>query len=176
MKPFFSLLILLFIASIPATTLAQYAIEDFVDPLDRQYLRIKSVYKDKYLSHIEGQEFAIYHETADVRDLNTHWYISLSPEPDQYWIRNRSTGQSLHIENQTGQLEIASVEETYTSHRWFFESETDLTRIRNAWQADQYITVEDHIDQAVQTSELQEAFLSQRFQLEPIPRGASTPW
>jgi len=151
-------------------------LNDYTDPLDRKYIRIQSVFKDKYLSHETGQNTVNYTEVADNRDLRTHWFITATPEPDQYWIRNRVSGQSLHIENQNGLLEIAAFENAFTSHRWVFEPDVDFFRIRSAWQVDQYFTAEDHPDQNLQTAVLDPTFLSQRYRLEAIPHGATLPW
>lgn len=151
-------------------------INDFVDPYDIQHVRIKSLYGERYLVHRSGDSIASYVSNPDIRDLESHWFISPSTEPGQYWIRNRTTGQNLHIENKNGTLEVAPLLETYTSHRWVFEAETEFFRIRNSWQADQYITVEDSPQSSVQTATQNAASLSQRFLIEPVPIGATLPW
>lgn len=155
---------------------AMLEVNSFVDAHDLEYVRIKSLHEDRYLLHRPGAIEVTYASNPDLRHLESHWFITPSAEPGAYWIQNRLTGQSLHIENQTGTLEAAPLEAEFTSHRWRFESVSGHFNIHNAWQADQFITVENSPQQIAQTAVRKESLLSQRLVLEPIPVGATLPW
>lgn len=165
-----------FLCCAPSLVFAVLDITDFVDPYDIQHVRIKSLQSDRYLLHRSGDAGVTYETIPDLRAMESHWFITASSEPGQYWIRNRVTGMSLTIENQTGSLEASPFETGFTSHRWIFEPAASFFRMRNAWQNDQYITAGDSAEQTVQTTTLNHTALNQRFAIEPIPVGATLPW
>ena len=160
----------------PSLVFAVSDIIDFVDPYDIRHVRIKSLQSDRYLLHRSGDAEVTYAATPDLREMESHWFITASSEPGEYWIRNRVTGMSLNIENQTGSLEASPFEAGFTSHRWAFEPNASSFRIGNVWQTDQYVTTGDGAQRIVQTTTLNDTARDQQFSIEPIPVGATLPW
>lgn len=152
------------------------AIDKYIDTYDRQYIRIKSVEEDQYVAHIASNDTIICSEHADIRDQHTHWYLESTTEPGQYWIRNRVTDASLHIENLTGDVQIAPLAPTFTSYRWIFETEDDFFKIRSAWQSDAYLTSADETNTPFRYLPRQNQSTAQQFILEPISIGGTFPW
>ena len=59
-------------------------------------------------------------------------------------IRNRATGDYMHIENLTGNIQCTSRTSGWASARWHIaDAGNSQVRIRNAWQGNDYIHVEN---------------------------------
>ncbi|MFF3501077.1 family 16 glycosylhydrolase [Streptomyces sp. NPDC003247] len=72
------------------------------------------------------------------------WYVDYVRvfKPDAgysvYRLKNRSTGQYMHLQDKTGQVQLAtSVPSTYWSGHWYTRTDSSgYTRIRNRWTGD----------------------------------------
>lgn len=151
-------------------------VTDYIDAHDTRYVRIKCIWQNKYLYHNTGEGVVKYSTSIDANDTRSHWYIEESPHSGRYWIRSRATGEAWHIENQTGDLQLADLKESFTSYRWKFHADSDFFRIQSAWQSTSYLSVEDTSTVVVGYDNLVSAWYSQRFRIEYTTAGATTPW
>ena len=162
-----SLLFLLLLNSATASD-----IESYTDPYDRLYLRIRSEAGDSYVYQDRSNNVAEMVNAPALEDLNSHWYIEASPDPNAYWIRNRATDAALHIESQVGLIEIDTLQPSFSSYRWRFQTDDGALRIQSAWQQDQYASK----GVSLRHQPFDNESGNQRFVLEPLPHGATLPW
>jgi hypothetical protein len=157
-----------------ASTAWALPVSDFTDPYDIQYIRIQS--EDKILFQERGLSTVQWADNLDLSDLRTHWYLESVPGSTTYFIRNRVTGDSMHVESQNGRAEIQSHRPSEPSHRWELEAEATFFRIKSGWQADQYLSTEIESDPDLRVIPLDTGQGGQRFVFEKVPIGATVPW
>jgi hypothetical protein len=164
------------ILSLPSLSLAQIELAEAVDLHDVRYVRIKCQWKDKYLYQDPSKDTVQYEESLDARDLRSHWSIESTPNIGSYWIRNRTTGDSLHIEQQTGAIQIGTFLENYSSQHWMFEADSNYYRIHSTWKPEHYWSTQIETDLTLNYDILETTSISQRFVIESTPIGATLPW
>lgn len=170
------LLLCLTIISFSPSTANALSVSDYIDTKDRQYVRIKCIWGNKYLTSTEGDSVIKYSSSSESTDRSSHWYIEESSQSGRYWIRSRTTSEALHVQNQTGDIQIGTLKENFTSYRWKFPVDNDFFRIQNSWQLTEYMSVEDTSTDVVGYDALATAWFSLRFRIETVEQGAALPW
>ncbi|HSR87592.1 MAG TPA: glycosyl hydrolase family 28-related protein, partial [Pontiella sp.] len=170
------LLLLLLAAFLAMPAMALLDINSYVDPIDREYVRIKCQFGSKYLYQAEGSNVVQYSSSIGVEDLRSHWYVKESPATGNYWIINRLSGEAMHVENQNGNIQMAALQSTWTSYRWNFLGDTDFFRIQSTWQPTEYMSLEDTATDVAGYDPLNSGWLSEKFTIESISPGATVPW
>ena len=161
---------------VPMVAFSQLATSDYVDPFDMEYVRIKSPSTGQYLYEDPSSGSVLTQTGVDARDLRSHWYLKLTTNSGQYWIRNRLTGDSMNSEAQNGVVQVGAFQSTFVSHRWnpVPDSGETFFRIANVWKPSEYLMVPTGNGTLTYASSNNTA--SQQFVLENIPRGATLPW
>lgn len=77
-------------------------VEYYADEYDFSYVRIRSLDGDKLLIHNPGASTVEYATGLDLSDIRAHWVVRYSLQGNRYWLTNRQTGESIHVEQQTG--------------------------------------------------------------------------
>lgn len=75
-------------------------VEYYADEYDLSWVRIRSLDGDKLLLHNPGSATVEYGTGLDLSDTRSHWAVRHSPQGGRYWLTNRRTGQSIHVEQQ----------------------------------------------------------------------------
>ena len=76
----------------------------------------------------------------------------------------------------TGEVQMASLSTSSSVYRWDFHQGSGFYRIENAALADTFITVGTASTGSTVYAALDTADASQKFSIEPLPRGALLPW
>lgn len=161
----------------PLAAFSQLTIGTYVDPYDIQYVRIKSVAGNQYLYQAKGNGSVQCLAGLDGRDLRSHWFITqVTNAPGQYWIRNRVTGDSMHVETQTGAVQVGAFAPVNWSQRWQFLAVTNDFRIQNLWQTNEYLSAPGAANGFVAYASLNPSLPGERFVIESLPAGATLPW
>jgi hypothetical protein len=101
--------------------------------------RIRNVWQNSYLG--DGGATVTYSNSPN--SANFEWQLEEVADGLQE-IRNRATGDYMHIENLTGNIQCATRTSGWASARWHIaDAGNGQVRIRNAWQSNDYIHVEN---------------------------------
>ena len=164
------------LALCPLVARAQLHVDEYIDPYDIAYVRIRCLSQNQHIYEESGNGIVKYLENLDVRDLRSHWFLQRCSISGQYYIRNRLTGNAMHIENQLGLVQLGAFNAGLASQRWIFNGGTNFFRIHNAWQTSDYFSLQVSTNQTLGYGVLNTADFGQQFVLEPLPRGAMLPW
>ncbi|MDA3893420.1 MAG: Ig-like domain-containing protein [Salinivirgaceae bacterium] len=102
------------------------------------YVRIKNRWQNTYLYQNNSQ--LSYGDIAS-SDARSHWIVE--DYDGHKTIKNEQTNQLINIEGLQAYAECSSVESGYWSAQWAFENYDGYTRIRNRWQAGDYLHIEN---------------------------------
>lgn len=136
-------------------------------PAAKAYVLIRCLYGDGLLYQKEGSQYVHFSNTLGKDDQRAHWVLEEAPE-GTVRIINRVTGDGMNVEGQAGFVEVAPVQETFVSFRWNIIDVEDYKLIQNAWQEDQYISLEDQDTDMAGYEVRHDEFWSLRFFLEPV--------
>ncbi|MDF7824129.1 carbohydrate-binding protein [Pontiellaceae bacterium B12227] len=75
-----------------------------------------------------------------------------------------------------GNLQMGTLNPTFTSYRWKFLSEPGFFRIESGWKSNEFATVGDDVAGTATYASLDTNDDGQKFILEPLPQGALLPW
>lgn len=76
----------------------------------------------------------------------------------------------------SGNLQMGTLNPTFTSYRWKFHPEPGWFRVESGWQSNQYFTVGNSATGTTAYAPLDLADDGQKFVVEPLPQGALLPW
>ena len=135
------------------------------------YVRIRNVWQNTYL--YQSGDKVVYGNPAS-NNTASHWeFVSVSG--DVYRIRNRQTGDYMHIENQRGYVQCGSINMDWHSARWRKpDAGNGEVRIRNYWQSSQYIHVEN-LNGNAQIGGIYTAWSSAKWVLENVTEQQTQP-
>jgi cytochrome c len=103
------------------------------------YVRIRNKWQNTYLYQSGG---VVKYGAPAATDLTSHWEILDFNGAKR--IRNRSTGNYMHIENLTGSVQAGVVNDAWMSARWTIAAASaGYNTIRNAWQTSSIIHIEN---------------------------------
>ena len=75
---------------------------------------------------------------------NNYKWEKVAVDATYFWLKNLGTGEYMHIENQTGSVQCATVDLTWWSGQWSQDNiDGTWVRIRNRWQTGSIIHVEN---------------------------------
>ncbi|RFM28215.1 T9SS C-terminal target domain-containing protein [Deminuibacter soli] len=139
------------------------------NPTGVTYYRIKNRWQNTYLK--DGGTQVPYAATPGATDQLFQWSLE-DVGGGYYEIKNRSTGEYLHIEHLLGYVECTARTVGWMSSRWATESTGDgYVRFRNAWQSSCYIHNQDLTGYA-EYGTIYSAWASAQWQLETVAAGS----
>lgn len=104
------------------------------------YVRVKNVWQGTYLYENGGQ---VLYGTPGAADQTSHWEV-ISATGGSVRLRNRASGNYMHMEDLQSYVQCGSIELTWDSARWFIEDAGGAEKcIRSAWWIDNYIHIEN---------------------------------
>lgn len=135
------------------------------------YYRIKNRWQNTYLS--DGGTQVPYAASPSSGDYSYQWSLEAA-SGGYYEIKNRSTGDYMHIEHLLGYVECTPRTAGWMSSQWATESTGDgYVRFRNAWQSSYYIHVQDLTGYA-EYGTIYSVWASAQWLLETVPSGSRT--
>jgi hypothetical protein len=104
------------------------------------YVRIKNKWQSSYLYESAG---VVKYGTPAATDLTSQWEVLDFNGAKR--IRNRNSGNYMHIENQTGSVQVGVVNDAWMSARWTVEAgpAAGYSIIRSAWLTSSIIHIEN---------------------------------
>ncbi|MBN1599475.1 MAG: T9SS type A sorting domain-containing protein, partial [Bacteroidales bacterium] len=131
------------------------------------YYRIRNVWQNTYL--LDGGDRVTYTTLPGSPGLQYEWVLE-DLGNGQVEIRNASTSEYMHIENQYGYVQCTARTPGWTSSRWTVtDAGNGEVRFQNAWQPAQYIHIENLLGYA-QHGTIYDAWSSAKWVLEVVPK------
>ncbi|MBT1685934.1 alpha-amylase family glycosyl hydrolase [Dawidia soli] len=138
-------------------------------PVTDTYYTIRNRWKNTYLYDAGGS--VGYGATAA---NNNYQWQKVAIDANYFWLKNRGTGEYMHIENQTGSVQCTAVTLEWWSAQWLQDNvDGTYVRLRNHWQTGSIIHVEGQTGSA-QYAGAQEGWYSAQWQLIPVSTGGRT--
>lgn len=151
-------------------------VEEWVDPVDIQYVQVKGAEGNRILFQEVTDPVVQWAENVPASDLRSHWFLEATAVPDAYVIRNRVTGDGIHIQSASGFAEVGESQAGTGSHRWTFPSQGSGFRIQNQGDPTAALSTAGSPDPDLRTEAPDTTNPSQVFVIEPLPIGAAVPW
>ncbi len=134
-----------------------------------EYFQLSDRWTNGQLNTKDGFEL-VQHETLSTADISTHW--SAEPIGIDPWFRlkNRKTGQYLHIENRNGTVSVGSVPTGFWSSHWRTVPVGGHFRLMNRWLPNDAVHVENQ-DGFVQHGQVPEGYWSSQWSSKSVGFG-----
>jgi hypothetical protein len=131
-------------------------------------VRIQCLFREGFLYADDGSDICRYRADLKPDDPAGHWVLEAVPEVNALWIRNVKTGKALHIEDQTGWVQLGKLQETFHSYRWRILDKGDYVHLESAWQEGRGISLENQNSDKAGMAGLNDEWWSLRFRLIPV--------
>ena len=139
----------------------------FTSEAATEYVRIKNVWQQTYL--YQSGDRVNYGNTAKDNEYS-HWEL-INISDGAVKIRNRATGDYMHIENLKGYIQCSSINNDWHSARWLkSDAGNGQYRFNNYWQRGQYWHIEN-LRGNVQSGSIYDAWSSAKWELEKVAQG-----